>query len=237
MAASSCLVLFITNSTSLKRCPFMSLFIRGNKKKVTRSKVGWVGSVGQRIHATFNQKLANWYGCMSRCIVVMEKPFPCLPQIGPDNSAITSMVRPPSSSTNFHKLHELSQHFCPFWKLKDVQNEVCHWSSFHLFLNRKTTRTFEFFPYRHFCKLFATSKLFLQHFSQAESKICQQHALKSNITKNEEQVKILLQKNAVWPTFPGNSTGCTEVRMSCMTCIYQRGMHTIQNRPQCCHPG
>ena len=51
--------IFFVSPFSGKCFPLRTFFIRGNKKKVTWGKIGWIGRVGQRGHVIFGQKLLN----------------------------------------------------------------------------------------------------------------------------------------------------------------------------------
>ena len=57
----------LTSSTSEKRFPLRTFFIRETKKKVTLGEIGWMGRVGHRGHAFFGEKLLNTQRDAGRC--------------------------------------------------------------------------------------------------------------------------------------------------------------------------
>ena len=61
------LQLCFTSSTSAKCFPLRTIFMQGNKKKVTQGEIGWIGRMEYRGHAVFGQKLLNTQHSVGRC--------------------------------------------------------------------------------------------------------------------------------------------------------------------------
>lgn len=120
-----------TFSRSLIWYPFMSLFICRIKKKKKCTHQGLLDrGVGRSDNAAWASAL-SW--------LKMQSPI-CLKS----GQIIPQLLQWSVVSVQAH-LNKLSWHFYLFWKLKNVQDEVCDWLIFHSFWNQKTTSTLEFF--------------------------------------------------------------------------------------------
>lgn len=127
-----------------------------------------------------------WIGdCPNSYFVKIEKPIFNVPQVGRDNTTITSMVRLLYSRT----IYELCGHFRRFWKLMDVQKEVGH--RFSPFLNVKTSRTLQYFQ-----ELFTTWKYNSEEFYPSRMQNSQPNAvhLKLRLQKSMSKRKCFRKK-------------------------------------------
>ena len=116
----------ITSSKVSNRSSFKSLFIRGNKKKVSGGLVRWVGGIGHKCHALRGQKLTNSQRRVCGSVVMMNEPFatirPCplhpLPQSfqNPQVKLVDSLT--PGNEFPVHNslnVEETDQHCFDIW--------------------------------------------------------------------------------------------------------------------------
>ena len=80
MPVSSIVTALLMASTSSKQVPLMIPLSLG-KRKVTHSKIRWIGRFFQYNDVLLGQELPDAQGIVSRCIVVVKQPQFVLPQL------------------------------------------------------------------------------------------------------------------------------------------------------------
>lgn len=101
----------------------------------------------------------------SRCIAMVEKHPACH-----ISDQINSLLLQWSAVSIQTQLHRFSRYFLLFWKLNDVQKEVCYWSAFHRTLEREKYSYTGIFHFMIIVSFFQRQKYFCSNFIEQEAK-------------------------------------------------------------------